>query len=87
MITSTGAVATVQIVLHDQTGAPVAGGATQLRVPANGQVVRAFDDLFPNVKIAAFQGVVVATSDQGVFTTVARGGPGVSVNVPVLPTR
>lgn len=86
-ITSSGPAATVQLALHDQSGAPVAGGAAQLRVPAGGQVVRTFDELFPNAKLAAVQGTVVATSDGQVAATVTRSGAGPRVDLPVLPTR
>jgi Ca2+-binding RTX toxin-like protein len=86
-ITSTGSAATVQLALHDQTGAQVAGGVTQLRVPANGQVARSFDDLFPNVKIATVQGTIVATSDQRVSATVTRSAASGRTSLPLIPTR
>lgn len=86
-LTSHGSAATVQVVLHDQAGTAVVGGAAQLRVPANGQVVRTFDDLFPNVKLAALQGTIVGTSDQRVAATATRSGAGARANLPVMPTR
>jgi hypothetical protein len=86
-ITSSGTAATVQMALHDRSGAPVAGAATQIRVPANGQIVRTFDDLFPNVTAPALYSTIVATSDQPVAVTVTRSGAGARANLPVLPTR
>jgi hypothetical protein len=86
-ITSTGPAATIQFALHDQAGAQVPGGAAQIRVPTNGQTVRSFDELFPNVKAADLRGTIVATSDQRVWTTVTRSGGGRRVHLPVLPTR
>lgn len=86
-LTSTGNAATIQVSLHDEGGAQVPGGAAQVRVPPNGQAVRSFDELFPNVKAAALQGTVVATSDQRVWTTVTRSGNGRRVDLPLVPTR
>ena len=86
-ITSSGPAATVQLALHDQSGAPVAGGAAQLRVPASGQIVRTFDELFPNAKLTAVHGTVVATSDRQVAATFTKSGAGPRANLPVLPTR
>ena len=86
-IMSSGQATTVQIALHDQTGAQVPGSAAQVRVPANGQVVRTFDDLFPNVKVQTLQGTIVGTSDQRVAVSVIRTGAGARATLPVLPTR
>jgi hypothetical protein len=86
-ITSSGPAATVQIALHDQSGARVTGGTTQLRVPANGQLTRSLDDLFPNSKVPTFEGTIVATSDQRVAATAIRAAPGSRASQTVLPTR
>ena len=86
-ITSTGPAATVQVALRDQSGALVTGSGTELRVPANGQIVRTFDDLFPNATMPALRGTIVATSDQRVTAAVTRSGSGARANLPVFPTR
>ncbi len=86
-VTSSGQATTVQITLHDQAGAAVPGGTAQVRVPGNGQVVRTFDDLFPNVKVQTLHGTVVAASDQQVAVTAIRTDPGARTALPVVPTR
>lgn len=86
-VTSSGQATTVQVTLHDQTGAAVPGGTAQVRVPGNGQVVRTFDDLFPNVKVQTLHGTVVVASDQQVAVTAIRTDPGARAALPVVPTR
>jgi hypothetical protein len=84
--TSTGGAASLQVVLRDQAGAPVADGTTKLTVPANGQIGRTLEALFPNVP-AAFEGTLAATSDVPIAASVTYTDGGGTSPVPVVPIR
>lgn len=88
-IGSTGVPATLQLVLRDAAGTPVVGGTATVRVPANGQVRRTLDELFPDSGQTPLQGTLTATSDTAVTTRVALLGanaPRVTL-MPVGPLR
>ena len=89
VVGSTGPAATVQLTLHDASGAPVQGGTATLRVPASGQVTRALDELFPASGAAPLQGTLTATADSEVVARVTLLGTGSpqAVLMPIVSLR
>lgn len=86
VIASTGAAASLELVLRDQSGAQVTGGTTTLTLPANGQIVRTLDALFPTAP-DTFEGTLAATSDVPIAVTVTHTDSGGTTHVPVASIR
>lgn len=88
-IGSTGSAAALQLTLRDGKGTPVQGGTATMAVPANGQITRTLDELFPRADAAPFQGTVTATADAGVAATVTLvdAGGRRQIALPVVPER
>lgn len=86
---STGSAVTLSLVLRDAGGEPVAGGSANLAIPANGQIVRTIDELFPQADTSEFVGTVTATAEGGeiVARVVQLDGSPAAMVLPVVPLR
>ena len=86
---STGTAATLQLTLRDAGGATVAGATATVRVPANGQVTRTLDELFPSTGTAPLQGTIAVTADAAVVARVIllSGSAPRATLMPVVPLR
>ena len=56
-LSSTESALTLSLTLRDPGGTEIAAGTTQLQLPANGQVIRTIDELFPNADTGDFTGM------------------------------
>jgi hypothetical protein len=89
VLASTGSAVTLRLTLRNASGAEVPGAATEVRLPANGQVVRTIEQLFPagpdtvdgTVTIAVEGGNVAAAAIQ------VEGSPGAETGLPVVPLQ
>ena len=89
-LSSTGSALTLNLVLRDADGTAVPGGTVQLQVPANGQITRTLEALFPSADTDDFEGTLSVTADGGtVAATVTRVGAGTEASavMPVTPLR
>ena len=64
-IASVGAPVTVFLELMNQRGEPVQGGQFTLDLPANGQVARYLEQLFPDADISNFEGTLSVSAEGG----------------------
>jgi len=89
-LSSTQAPLTLTLVLRDSGGGELRDGRVQLQLPANGQMTRTIDALFPNVDTDDFQGTLTVTSDGGPVAadvTALGGEPGARAVMPLAPLR
>ncbi|MBI2821836.1 MAG: SBBP repeat-containing protein [Acidobacteria bacterium] len=70
-IAAGGAGTVVTVTLRDSLGGSVLNGQVLVRLPPNGQVAKFIEELFPEAKIADFDGTVIVTSEGGDVTAVA----------------
>ena len=87
-VTSTGSEVMLTLELRDSTGGLAAGGTAQLALPANGQVVRTIDALFPGANTANFRGTLTVRAQGG--TAAARvldidGDSAAIATMPIVP--
>jgi len=78
------------LVLRDASGLEISGGNVELQLPANGQIVRTIDELFPDVSVTNFPGTLTVIAEGGTIsaTVVQMGGePPELVVLPVSPLR
>jgi len=88
-LSSTGSALTLSLTLRDAAGTEIVAGTTQLQLPANGQVIRTIDELFPNADTGDFTGTLTATAEEGTMAAMVTlsGGEGAVAVLPVMPLR
>jgi hypothetical protein len=89
-VASTGSAVTLALELRDPGGNPVPGGAARLPLPANGQIVRTIEALFPAANTETFRGTITVRAEGGaVAATVldVGGDPAAIAAMPVIPLR
>ena len=79
----------LELTLRNTQGDALAGGTATLAVPANGQVTRSLEELFPDAPAVPLAGTLTATADApvGVRVVVSGGGPSDRILMPVTPLR
>jgi len=89
-ITSPLAPASLALTLRDFYGIPVPGGQTTLQLPADGQVARFIEELFPNADTSEFKGTLTVVAETGsIAATALQTGskPGEFTTMPVAVLR
>jgi len=88
-VSGTSVTANLDLTLRDAQGEAVTGGRTTLSVPANGQVTRTLEALFPAATAVAAWGTLTATGDApvGVRVTADDGSLGRVSLMPIVPLR
>ncbi|HEY2933345.1 MAG TPA: BACON domain-containing protein [Acidobacteriota bacterium] len=79
----TEASVTVTLQLRDTHGAPVAGGSKTETLPANGQIARFPNELFPTLNLSQFRGTLEVTAPVGQDGMAVRVSPGQFSTLPV----
>jgi hypothetical protein len=64
-ISAGAAGASLRLKLRTAAGADVAGGEVELKLPANGQVTRTLEQLFPSAATEAFDGTLTVRAEGG----------------------
>ncbi len=84
-VSSSGSPVTLRFQLRTAAGAVVPGGDAELRLPANGQITRTIEQLFPSAATDSFDGTVTVKAEGGhVSASVVQMGPGATAPM-VLP--
>jgi len=79
----TGSAVTVTLQLRDTNGTPVTGGSKTETLPANGQIARFPNELFPSVNLNQFKGTLEVTAPVGQDGMAVRVSPGQFSTLPV----
>ena len=78
---------TVTLTLVGESGQRLRGGEAQVRLQANGQVVRPLQDLFPRAQLNQFRGsLTVSAAGSRITAAVLERGGGTAALVPLTPT-
>ena len=87
VLASTGSAVTLRLTLRSASGAQVPGAATEVRLPANGQVVRTLEQLFPST--ADFDGTVAIAAEGGDVSVAAHQveASGMETPLPAVPLQ
>jgi hypothetical protein len=89
-LASTGSAVRLALELRDSSGSSVPGGVAQLPLPANGQIVRTINALFPGANTDNFRGTLTVRAEGGpVAASVldVGGDPAATAVMPVVPLR
>jgi hypothetical protein len=87
-LASTGSAVTLTLELRDSNGTLAAGGTAQLSLPANGQLVRTIDTLFPGANTANFRGTLTVRAQGGAIAARVLdldGDPAAIASMPIVP--
>jgi Ca2+-binding RTX toxin-like protein len=87
-VASTGSAVNLTLELRDSSGSLPPGGTAQLSLPANGQIVRTIDALFPGANTTNFRGSVAVRAQGGAVAARVldiNGNPAVISAAPIIP--
>ena len=86
VVSSTESPVTLTLELRDAGGRGVPGGTARLPVPANGQVARTIDALFPEADTDDFRGTVTVRAEGGTVAASVMQVGGDPAAIAVMPT-
>jgi hypothetical protein len=64
-VSSAGSAVTLELTLRTSAGTAIAGGTLELQLPANGQLTRALEELFPSAATDSFDGTLTVEATGG----------------------